>query len=129
MVDWYTMRSGTANQFWYDCILAIVIFLLEILPESAIHFTGTLIFLPLLSYPISSSIQQGSSFKKKFVGSKQSPQRVTSITQNLVNTSHQVQAQIKFHFSQCYFKRCVIKWFLYASKLFIITILHSYLYN
>lgn len=129
MVDWYTMRSGTANQFWYDCILAVVIFLLEILPESAIHFIGTLIFLPLLSYSISSSIQQGSSFKKNLVGSKQSPQGVTSNTQNLVNPSHQVQPLIKFHFSQCYFKRYVIKWFLYASKLFIATIFCSHLYN
>lgn len=68
MVDWYTMRSGTANQFWYDCILAIVIFLLEIVPESAIHFTGTLISLPLRCYSSPSSIQQGSSFEENHGG-------------------------------------------------------------
>lgn len=39
MVDCYTMRSDTANQFWYDCIfIATVTFLLKMSPESAIHF-------------------------------------------------------------------------------------------
>lgn len=129
IVYWYTMGSGTANQFWCDCILAVVIFLLEILPESAIHFTGTLIPLSFLSDFIPSLIQHGSSFKENYVGPKQSPQRVSTTTQNIVNPSHWVTTQIKFHFNKCYFKRFLIKWLLYASRWVVVMMFCSHLYN